>query len=76
VGFWRGQLPRIPWFKKPTTILDDSRPPFMKWFPDGELNLSYCALDQHLNEPGKVALHHISPMTGRDVSVTYRELHS
>ena len=32
-------LERITWFKEPTEVLDDSNPPFYKWFKDGELNL-------------------------------------
>ena len=48
-GFWRKQaLERITWFKEPTITLDDSNPPFYKWFPDGELNLAYNCLDRHL----------------------------
>ena len=47
--FWQKQaLTRISWFKEPTEILDDSNPPFFKWFKDGELNLSYNCLDRHL----------------------------
>ena len=30
-------------------ILDDSNPPFYKWFPDGKLNFCYNALDRHIN---------------------------
>ena len=44
--FWEKQaLKRISWYKEPTEILDDSNPPFFKWFKDGELNLSYNCLD-------------------------------
>ena len=33
--FWQKQaLTRISWFKEPTEILDDSNPPFFKWFKD------------------------------------------
>ena len=47
--FWEKQaLKRISWYKEPTEILDDSNPPFFKWFKDGELNLSYNCLDRHL----------------------------
>ncbi len=55
--FWRQQaLERVSWFKEPTVVLDDSNPPFYKWFTDGELNLSYNCLDRHLDTQGdKVA---------------------
>ena len=52
--FWQKQaLTRISWFKEPTEILDDSNPPFFKWFKDGELNLSYNCLDRHLESDGE-----------------------
>ena len=38
-AFWQKQaLERITWYKEPTEVLDDSNPPFFKWFADGELN--------------------------------------
>ena len=58
-GFWlRNALERVSWFKEPTVALDDSNPPFYRWFTDGTLNLSYNCLDRHLEERGdKVAYH-------------------
>ena len=36
VAWWTEQaLNRIDWFKEPTVSLDDSNPPFYKWFTDG-----------------------------------------
>jgi len=29
-------------------VLDDSNPPFFKWFADGELNVSYNCVDRHV----------------------------
>jgi acetyl-CoA synthetase len=75
-GFWQQQaLSRISWFKEPTEVLDDSNPPFYKWFADGELNLAYNCLDRHLETKGdKVAYHWIGePGDKRDI--TYRELY-
>jgi acetyl-coenzyme A synthetase (EC 6.2.1.1) len=37
----------LEWFKPWEKVLDDSRPPFYKWFVGGELNLSYLAVDRH-----------------------------
>ncbi len=42
--FWAEKAKAIDWFKAPTKVLDDSNPPFFKWFPDGELNICYNAL--------------------------------
>ncbi len=76
LGFWQEQaLNRVTWFKEPTEVLDDSNPPFFKWFKDGELNLAYNCLDRHLDTIGdKVAYHWIGePGDTRDI--TYRELY-
>jgi acetyl-CoA synthetase len=75
-GWWLSQaLERVTWFTEPTQILDDSNPPFYRWFVDGELNLSYNCLDRHLATSGdKVAYHWIGE-PGDTRTVTYRDLH-
>jgi len=76
LGFWKEQaLSRITWFKEPAQILDDSNPPFFKWFADGELNVSYNCLDRHLDTIGdKIAYHWVGePGDTRDI--TYRDLY-
>jgi acetyl-CoA synthetase len=75
-GFWRDQaLTRITWHTEPTVTLDDSNPPFYKWFTDGELNLSYNCLDRHLESQGdKVAYHYVGE-PGDARTITYRDLH-
>jgi acetyl-CoA synthetase len=75
-GFWHKQaLDRITWFKEPTQRLDDSNPPFFKWFSDGELNLSYNCIDRHLADHGdKVAYHWIGE-PGDTRTLTYSDLH-
>ena len=52
-GFWAEQARELHWDKPFTTVLDDSNPPFYKWFTDGELNVSYNCLDRHV-EAGAV----------------------
>jgi acetyl-CoA synthetase len=76
LGFWEQQArTRITWFKEPTEILDDSNPPFFKWFKDGELNLTYNCLDRHLDTMGdKVAYHWIGE-PGDTRTLTFRELY-
>jgi propionyl-CoA synthetase len=57
-------------------VLDDSNPPFYRWFPDGELNTCANALDRHV-EGGRAeqpALIYDSPVTGSRRTYTYREL--
>ncbi len=75
-AWWMEQaLNRITWYSEPTIGLDDSNPPFFKWFEDGTLNLSYNCLDRHLDAIGdKIAYHWIGePGDTRDL--TYAELH-
>jgi acetyl-CoA synthetase len=76
LAFWKTQaLERVSWFREPTVILDDSNPPFYKWFTDGELNLSYNCLDRHLaTQAGKVAYHWVGE-PGDTRTITYRDLH-
>jgi acetyl-CoA synthetase len=76
-AFWMRQArSRVTWFTEPTVALDESNPPFFKWFADGELNLAYNCLDRHLEARGdKVAYHWVGePGDTRDI--TYRDLHA
>ena len=34
-GWWLRQAKELHWFKEPTEIVDESNPPFYKWFADG-----------------------------------------
>ena len=75
-GFWLEAAGLIDWVKAPTTALDFSDAPSAKWFPNGELNTCYNALDRHV-EAGRgdqVAIHYDSPVTNTKRSITYAEL--
>ncbi len=74
--FWQEVSEDIFWFKKPTRILNKSKPPFYKWFEDGITNTCYNALDVHIeNGRGdKTALIYDSPITGNKNKFTYKEL--
>jgi len=74
--FWRDAASLVDWSVEPQTILDDSRPPFYRWYPDGVLNTCYNALDRHV-ESGRgeqVALIYDSPVTDTVRSYTYSTL--
>jgi len=74
--FWAEAAEAVHWHKKWEKILDDSRPPFYRWFPGGLLNTCYNALDRHV-ESGRAdqpALIYDSPVTGTVRTFTYREL--
>ncbi len=74
--FWAEQAKAIHWHVPPERILDDSNPPFRKWFVGGQTNLCYNAVDRHLDERGgQLALVAISTETGVTREITYQELH-
>jgi propionyl-CoA synthetase len=75
-GFWAEQAGLVDWIKKPKQILDGSRKPFYRWFPDGTLNTCYNALDRHVvaGHADRAALVYDSPVTGTAQRFTYAEL--
>jgi len=77
VAYWtEAALERITWFQEPTVMLDDSNPPFYKWFTDGELNISYNCLDRHLEAGrGEQVAYFWEGEPGDERVITYRELH-
>jgi acetyl-CoA synthetase len=75
-GFWaRFARSELIWRKPFTKVLDESNPPFFKWFEDGELNASYNCLDRHLEtQPDKTAII-FEADDGTVTRITYKELH-
>jgi acetyl-CoA synthetase len=43
--WWEKWANELFWFKKWNTVLDDSHPPFYRWFVGGETNLAYLGTD-------------------------------
>ncbi len=75
-GFWGEAAEGVHWFKRFSKVLDDSNPPFYRWFAGGEVNTAYNALDRHV-ENGRAdqpALIYDSPVTDFICTYTYREL--
>nr|MBA2342800.1 acetate--CoA ligase [Thermoleophilaceae bacterium] len=56
--------------------LDDSNPPFYKWFTGGKINASYNCLDRHVEggKGDKVAFHWRGE-EGEERDITYADLH-
>ena len=76
-AYWADQADRIAWFKKPETTLEKTEFGTYSWYPDGELNSCYLALDYHVeNGRGEqVALYYDSPATGgTKEAITYDQL--
>lgn len=75
-AFWLDVAADIDWTTPPTTAVDRSRPPFYRWFPDGELNTSYNCVDRHV-EAGRgdqAAFIYDSAVTGVKETITYAQL--
>lgn len=74
--FWLDKAKQLAWFKTPETAYGADQNGQEVWFPDGQLNTAYLALDAHV-EAGRgeqVALVYDSPVTNVKKSFTYSEL--
>ncbi|GAA1752820.1 propionyl-CoA synthetase [Kocuria aegyptia] len=75
-GFWLEAARAVDWVREPTTALDAAAAPLYRWFPDGELNTSYNALDRHV-EAGhgeRTALVYDSAVLGVQERFSYARL--
>ena len=77
VAYWtRRAHDELVWFEPPTETLDDSNPPFYRWFADGTLNASVNCLDRHLANGGGDKIAYIWVGEPNDERIfTYRALH-
>jgi acetyl-CoA synthetase len=79
-AFWADIARRIDWFRFPTQIRDvsfDLEDFHIRWFADGELNVSVNCLDRHLAQRGdKTALLFEGDDPTVSSAVTYRDLHA
>ena len=62
---WRQAADDIFWYQEPKQLLDESNPPFYRWYPDGITNACYNALDVHVHDGrgDQPAIIHDSPVT-------------
>jgi propionyl-CoA synthetase len=75
-GFWGRAAEECFWYKKWDRVLDDTNPPFYRWFTGGVTNTCFNALDFHI-EQGRgeqVALIYDSPVTDTIRTYTYHQL--
>ncbi len=75
-AFWADAATAVTWSTPPKRILDDSNPPFYRWFPDAELNTCANALDRHVDSgrADQPALIYDSAVTDTKRTYTYAEL--
>jgi acetyl-CoA synthetase len=77
-AFWAEHGKRIDWSKPFTKVKNTSfeGDVSIKWFEDGETNVSYNCLDRHLKDHGdQVAIIWESDDPSLDRNITYREVH-
>jgi acetyl-CoA synthetase len=75
LAWWTEQAERLHWFSPWQQVLDDSNPPFYKWFVGGTLNVSYNCLDRHVEAGnGDRVAFHWRGEEGEERHITYAEL--
>jgi propionyl-CoA synthetase len=75
-AFWAEAAEAIDWERRWDKVLDDSRPPFYRWFAGARLNTCWNALDRHVaaGRGARDALIYDSPVTDTITHYTYREM--
>jgi acetyl-CoA synthetase len=75
LAWWAEQARALDWIKEPAELLDDSDPPFYRWFADGTLNASQNCLDRHVDAGhGDRVAFHWHGEEGEERTVTYADL--
>jgi len=65
----------LDWVEEPREALDESEPPFYRWFADGRLNASANCLDRHVAAGrGERVAYYWRGEEGEERDVTYAEL--
>ncbi|MBW6464542.1 MAG: AMP-binding protein, partial [Firmicutes bacterium] len=75
LAFWENMAENLSWINKWDKILDDSNPPYFKWFINGKLNVSANCIDRHVeNGLGDKKALVFEGEQGDTVQFTYKEL--
>jgi len=78
-GFWAEQAQRIDWIKPYTQVRDMSYAAddlHIRWYQDGQLNVSANCLDRHLETRGEqAAIIWEGDDPSESLTITYRQLH-
>jgi acetyl-CoA synthetase len=74
-AWWAAQAGELDWFAPWEQILDNSNPPFYKWFVGGKINASYNCLDRHVQAGrGERVAFHWRGEDGQERDITYAQL--
>ncbi len=75
LAWWTSQAEQLHWFSGWEEVLDDSDPPFYRWFVGGTLNASYNCLDRHVEAGiGERVAFHWRGEDGEERDITYAQL--
>jgi acetyl-CoA synthetase len=78
-AFWAAQGKRLDWFKDYTQVKDvsfDKQDLHIKWYADGELNVSYNCIDRHLkHKANQTAIIWEGDDPNVSEHITYSKLH-
>ncbi|MDJ0323840.1 AMP-binding protein [Cryobacterium sp. PH31-AA6] len=74
--FWLEAAGAIDWITPPSVALEERSPGAWTWFPDGELNTSFNALDRHVlaGRGDQTAVIYDSAMSGTRTRISYLDL--
>jgi propionyl-CoA synthetase len=74
--FWKQAAAQIHWDRPFDRVLDSTRAPLYRWFPGGELNTCFNAIDRHVQNgrATQPAVIYDSPVTGSKRTLTYQQL--
>merc|ERR1711997_329119 len=77
-SYWGEISKNTVWFKPWRKVLDNSNPPFAKWFVGGKLNMCYNAIDRHVDEGygDTTAIAWDSPITANKDILSYSQVRS
>ena len=75
-SFWLKAAQDCHWEKSPKIAIDESNSPFYRWFPDGQTNACYNAVDYHVDNgrADQAAIIYDSPVTDQSATISYKEL--
>ncbi len=75
-AWWAKHARELDWFHEWESTVDDSNPPFFRWFPGGKLNVSHNCLDRHVAAGlgDRVAIHWRGE-GGEERDISYADLH-
>jgi acetyl-CoA synthetase len=75
LGWWSRQAEALEWSTPWEQVLDDSNPPFYKWFVGGKLNVCHNCLDRHVQagRGERLAFRWLGE-DGSERDITYAEL--